>query len=55
VLREIEVGFQVGKTPIAAPAGTGDVILALIMLLIILLRPDGIAAGREFTWPFGRT
>jgi branched-chain amino acid transport system permease protein len=55
VLREIEVGFQVGKTTIAAPAGTGDVILALIMLLIILLRPDGIAAGREFTWPFGRT
>ena len=54
VLREIEVGFQVGKTTIAAPPGTGDVILALIMLLIILLRPDGIAAGRELTWPFGR-
>jgi hypothetical protein len=25
------------------------------MLLIILLRPDGIAAGRELTWPFNRT
>jgi len=25
------------------------------MLLIILLRPDGIAAGRELTWPFGRS
>jgi branched-chain amino acid transport system permease protein len=55
VLREIEAGFQVGKTTIAAPPGTGDVILALIMLLIILLRPDGIAAGRELTWPFGRS
>jgi len=55
VLREIEVGFQLGKTTIAAPAGTGDVILALIMLLIILLRPHGIAAGRELTWPFGRS
>jgi len=54
-LREIEVGFQVGQTTIAAPAGTGDVILALIMLLIILLRPDGISAGRELTWPFGRS
>ena len=55
VLRETEVGFQLGKTTIAAPAGTGDVILALIMLLIILLRPHGIAAGRELTWPFGRS
>ena len=42
-------------TTIAAPAGLGDAILALIMLLIILFRPNGIAAGREFTWPFGRT
>jgi branched-chain amino acid transport system permease protein len=55
VLRQIEVGFQLGTTTLAAPAGTGDVILALIMLLIILLRPDGIAAGRELTWPFNRT
>jgi branched-chain amino acid transport system permease protein len=55
LLREIEIGFQVGNATIAAPAGTGDVILALIMLLIILFRPDGIAAGRELTWPFSRT
>ena len=54
LLRQSEIGFQVGTTNIAAPAGIGDVILALIMLLIILFRPDGIAAGRELTWPFGR-
>jgi branched-chain amino acid transport system permease protein len=53
-LREAEIGFQVGATNIAAPAGTGDVILALLMLIIILFRPDGIAGGRELTWPFGR-
>ena len=53
-LREAEVGFQVGASTIAAPAGTGDVILALLMLIIILFRPDGIAGGRELTWPFGR-
>jgi branched-chain amino acid transport system permease protein len=53
-LREAEIGFQVGATNIAAPAGTGDVILALVMLIIILFRPDGIAGGRELTWPFGR-
>lgn len=54
LLREIEVGFQIGKTVIAAPPGLGDVILALIMLLIILFRPDGIAGGREIRWPFRR-
>jgi branched-chain amino acid transport system permease protein len=54
LLREIEVGIQVGNTTIAAPPGTGDVILALIMLLIILFRPEGIAGGRELTWPFSR-
>jgi branched-chain amino acid transport system permease protein len=53
-LREAEIGFQIGTTNIAAPAGTGDVILALLMLIIILFRPDGIAGGRELTWPFGR-
>ncbi len=53
LLRNTEVGFQIGKTVIAAPPGLGDVILALIMLLIILLRPEGIAGGRELEWPFG--
>lgn len=53
-LRQIEIGFQVGHTTIAAPAGVGDVILALVMLLIILFRPAGIAGGREITWPFRR-
>ena len=54
LLRQSEIGVQVGTVTIAAPAGIGDVILALIMLLIILFRPDGIAAGRELTWPFKR-
>jgi branched-chain amino acid transport system permease protein len=54
LLRQSEVGLTVGSTLIAAPAGIGDVILALVMLLIILFRPDGIAAGRELTWPFRR-
>ncbi len=54
LMRQSEIGVALGTTTIAAPAGTGDVILALIMLLIILFRPDGIAAGRELTWPFRR-
>jgi branched-chain amino acid transport system permease protein len=54
LLRQSEIGVQVGKTVIAAPPGLGDVILALIMLLIILFRPDGIAGGREIRWPFAK-
>ena len=53
LLRESEIGVQIGKETIAAPPGTGDVALALVMLLIIIFRPDGIAGGRELTWPFG--
>jgi branched-chain amino acid transport system permease protein len=52
LLRQIEIGVQIGKMNIGAPPGVGDVILALIMLLIILFRPNGLAGGRELTWPF---
>jgi branched-chain amino acid transport system permease protein len=54
LLRQLEIGFAVGSLTIAAPPGLGDAILALFMLLIILFRPNGIAGGREISWPFGR-
>ena len=46
-MRQAEVGVTVGGTLIAAPAGAGDAVLALLMLVIILFRPKGIAGGRE--------
>jgi branched-chain amino acid transport system permease protein len=52
LLRQVEVGFQIGTLHIAAPPGLADVIVALGMLLIILLRPKGITNGREIPWPF---
>jgi branched-chain amino acid transport system permease protein len=54
LLRQTEIGVSIGQTTIAAPPGSGDVLLALIMLLIILFRPNGLAGGREMTWPFER-
>lgn len=51
VMRLAEVGVTVGTTRIAAPGGLGDALLALLMLLIILFRPKGIAGGREIAWP----
>jgi branched-chain amino acid transport system permease protein len=55
LFRQIEIGFAIGGTTIAAPPGLGDAILALVMLLIILFRPNGLAGGKEITWPFGRS
>jgi branched-chain amino acid transport system permease protein len=51
LLRQAEVGVTIGTTTIAAPGGLGDAVLALLMLLIILFRPKGIAGGHEVTWP----
>jgi branched-chain amino acid transport system permease protein len=54
LLRQLEIGFPVGGITLAAPAGLGDAILALLMLLIILFRPKGIAGGKEIGWPLRR-
>jgi branched-chain amino acid transport system permease protein len=54
LMRQSEIGFSIGSLTVAAPPGLGDTILALVMLLIILFRPSGIAGGREIAWPFGR-
>ena len=47
MLREAEAGFSIGAVHLAAPAELGDSVLALLMLIIILYRPKGIAGGRE--------
>jgi branched-chain amino acid transport system permease protein len=47
LLRQAEIGVTIGGIVIAAPAGLGDAVLALLMLAIILFRPKGIAGGRE--------
>jgi branched-chain amino acid transport system permease protein len=54
LLRQAEIGVSIGGTVIAAPGGLGDAVLALIMLLIILFRPRGLAGGREIEWPSRR-
>ncbi|MGV1794875.1 branched-chain amino acid ABC transporter permease [Rhizobium sp. A37_96] len=53
-LAEAGVSLPFTATTIAAPAGSGDVILAALTLLIILFRPQGITAGREISLAFSR-
>lgn len=53
VFRSAEAGISIGSTELSLPAGTQELILAAIMLLILIFRKEGIMAGREFRWPFG--
>ncbi len=46
VLRQIEVVIE--------QYGLSQLVIALLMLTILILRPRGIAKGREIPWPFAR-
>jgi branched-chain amino acid transport system permease protein len=56
LLRQLEVGITLPATgwTLAAAPGLGDVVLAALMLLIILFRPQGITGGREISFNFLR-
>jgi branched-chain amino acid transport system permease protein len=39
------------------PAGTSDLLVALVLVLVLVLRPNGLSGGHEIPWPrwpFGR-
>jgi branched-chain amino acid transport system permease protein len=49
--RTIERGVSVGGLEIAAPPGLQEIALALIMLAILIFRPQGLVAGQELGLP----
>jgi branched-chain amino acid transport system permease protein len=51
ILQRFERGFTVASLDITIPAGVDALVLAAILGLVIVLRPDGITRGREFTLP----
>ncbi len=51
VFRSIERGFSLGSITIAAPPGLQEIVLALILLVILLLRPHGLAGDWELVLP----
>jgi branched-chain amino acid transport system permease protein len=55
VFRTAEAGINLGPIQFALPAGTQELILAALMLLILIFRKDGIMAGREIEWPRRRS
>ena len=45
--RHLEAGVTFGSSHLALPAGTQELILAAVMLLILIFRKDGIMGGCE--------
>lgn len=54
LLRRVEVGTDIGPLHVTGRAGMTEVGLGLIMLLVLLIRPDGLTLGRELRWPLRR-
>jgi len=51
VFRRMEAGMSIGETTLALPAGTQELVLAALMLVILIFRKDGIMGGKELEWP----
>jgi len=50
VLQNGENGVHVLGLKVSLPQGSGLVGIALVMLLVLLLRPSGVTGGRELAW-----
>jgi len=52
ILRQFEVGVDLGGSLIQLPLGARELGIAIVMLLVLIFRPSGITGGREIPWPF---
>lgn len=50
LLRIVSSGFVIFGLPVPAAPGLREIGLALMMLVVLLVRPRGIMGSREFTW-----
>jgi branched-chain amino acid transport system permease protein len=54
LLRRLEGGVDIGPVEFTSRPGLREIGLALILLLILIVRPAGLMGGREITFPFRR-
>jgi branched-chain amino acid transport system permease protein len=54
LFRTVEKGISLGGLEIAAPPGLQEIALALIMLAVLIFRPQGLVARYELRWPRAR-
>ena len=52
VMSLLEHGVQLGGVVVSVPSGSRLVVVALVMMLVIVFRPQGLTGGRELRWPF---
>ena len=53
-LRLLEGGFTLGAASFSLPPGSQELSIALVMLLVLILRPSGLTGGRELTFTLPR-
>lgn len=46
-LAEAQNGISIGGSEISTPSGSRDIVLGLLMVLVLLRRPEGLSRGRE--------
>jgi branched-chain amino acid transport system permease protein len=54
VLDKWEQGQGVLGLSIGLPAATTQLVLAILLIAVLVLRPDGLSSGREVPWPWSR-
>lgn len=47
ILVRAEQGFAVGGAHFALPSGSQEILIGVVMILVLIVRPDGLTAGRE--------
>ena len=52
-LRQLEAGLPVGDMIVQSPRYLRELGIALVMLVVLIVRPAGLTMGREIPWPFG--
>lgn len=52
LLTEAERGMSLFGAELAIPSGTRLICLGAVMLVVLMLRPEGITGSRELRWPF---
>jgi branched-chain amino acid transport system permease protein len=48
-----ERGEAVAGLSLDLPAGSRQIVMALLVVAVLIVRPEGLARGREVPWPFG--
>jgi branched-chain amino acid transport system permease protein len=48
IFRRLESGTKLAGVHLSIPSGSTELLIAFSMLLVLILRPDGITGGKEF-------